>query len=38
MNIYKAEIEDGLEEQIKSSASITYACIVEKGLDSSISA
>jgi hypothetical protein len=38
MNIYKSEIEDGLEEQIKASASITYASLVEKGSENSISA
>lgn len=32
MNIYSAEINDGLEEQIKSSASITYASVAEKSL------
>lgn len=38
MKIYAAEIEAGLEEQIKSSASVTYASVVEKGSDGAISA
>jgi hypothetical protein len=38
MNIYKAEIEDGLEEQIKASASITFATIAEKGSENTLSA
>lgn len=29
MQIFKQEIEDGLEQQISSSASISYACMVE---------
>jgi hypothetical protein len=29
MHIFEQEIKDGLEEQIKASASISYACVVE---------
>lgn len=38
MQIFETEKLDGLEEQIKSQASVVYACQVEKGSESTLSA
>lgn len=38
MQIFEQEKLDGLEEQIKSEASVIYACLVEKGSDQTLSA
>jgi hypothetical protein len=38
MQIFEIEKNDGLEEAIKSQASVTYACLVEKGSLNSLSA
>jgi hypothetical protein len=38
MQIFEQEKQDGLEETIKAQASVTYACLVEKGSDNTFSA
>lgn len=38
MQIFEQEKLDGLEEQIRTQASVTYACLVEKGSENTFSA